>query len=284
MLSSAAMGSRMNVSTDQEYVLGTGEDELVRLGFQHRVWSAAAFAIWERAGFGPGQTIVDVGCGPGYATLDLAQLVGTAGRVIAVDQAPGFVAHLDTRARALGLGHLETRVCDVEHIDAIAAGADGAYARWVLCFVKDPDAVVAAVAKSLRPGGVFAVQDYYDYSGIQLAPPSPAFRRAIEAVDRSWRERGGDPDVGCRLPMMMAHHGFEVREVRPLVRVARPGSSLWEWPATFFRNYLPVLVEMGLLTPEEQRAFDLDWAERSNTPAAFFASPPIVDVIGVKRG
>jgi SAM-dependent methyltransferase len=272
-----------SIRQDQEYVLGTGEDELVRLGFQHRVWSAAAFAIWERAGFRLGQTLVDVGCGPGYATVDLAQLVGTAGRVIAVDQAPAFVAHLEARARALGLRNLETRVGDVEQAGAFAAGADGAYARWVLCFVKDPQAVVAAVAQSLRPGGVFAVQDYYHYTGIQLAPPSQAFRRAIEAVDRSWRERGGDPDVGCRLPAMMANAGFDIRDVRPVVRIARPGSSLWEWPATFFRNYLPVLVEMGLLTAEERRAFDVDWVERSKSPAAFFASPPVVDVIGIKR-
>jgi SAM-dependent methyltransferase len=278
------MGSTIRTGNNtQEYVLGTSEEELLRLGYQHRVWSRDAFAAWERAGFMPGQTIVDVGCGPGYATMDLAQLVGPSGRVIAVDQAPGFIEHLDHRARALGLRQIETRVCDIERTEVFATGADGAYARWVLCFVGNPETVVAAVGRSLRPGGVFAVQDYYDYTGIQLAPASDVFRRAIEAVDRSWRERGGDPDVGCRLPGMMERCGFEVRAVRPLVRVARPQSSLWEWPARFFRNYLPALVEMGYLSAETRAEFERDWEEHSKDPGAFFATPPMVEVIGVKR-
>jgi hypothetical protein len=128
-----------------------------------------------------------------------------------------------------------------------------------------------------------AVQDYYRYTAIQLAPPSAAFRRGIEAVDRSWREHGGDPDVGLKLPAMMVRCGFEVREVRPVVRVARPGSQLWQWPTTFFRNHLPMLVEKGFLSDEERRAFDADWAARSADPGAFFASPPMVEIVAVKR-
>lgn len=269
--------------TDRDYVLGTGDDELARLGFQHRVWSAQAFALWERAGFGPGQTIVDVGAGPGYAALDLARLVGAGGRVIAVDQSERFIDHLAAEKAARAIPQLETRLADVQAADAFAEGADGAYARWVLCFVADPEAVVAAVARSLRPGGVFAVQDYYRYTAIQLAPPSAAFRRGIEAVDRSWREPGGDPDIGLRLPAMMVRCGFEVREVRPLVRIARTGSELWQWPTTFFGNHLPMLVEKGLLSEDERRAFDADWAARSADPGAFFATPPMVDIVAVKR-
>lgn len=267
----------------EEYVLGTGDEELERLGFQHRVWSESAFALWERAGFAPGQTIVDVGCGPGYAATDLARLVGPKGRVIAVDQSTRFIAHLEAQRHGLGLGQIETRLADVAATESFASRADGAYARWVLCFVSDPEAVVGAVARSLRAGGAFAVQDYYLYHAITLAPAGPAFRRAIEAVDQSWRMRGGDPDVGLRLPQMMARHGFEVREVRPLVRVARPGSALWQWPALFFRNFLPVLVETGLLSARDQSDFEREWAERSRDPGTFLTTPPMVEVIGVKR-
>jgi tRNA A58 N-methylase Trm61 len=97
-----------------EYVLGTDAAELQRLGFQHRVWSAPAFALWERAGVAQGKAVLDVGCGPGRAALDLARLVGPQGLVLAVDVSERFVAHLQAEAARLGLGQVETRVADTE--------------------------------------------------------------------------------------------------------------------------------------------------------------------------
>ena len=274
----------MSGSSTGEYVLGTGDHELQRLGFQHQVWSAQAFSLWERAGFGPGQTIIDVGCGPGYAAFDLVDLVGPRGRVIAVDQSEPFLAHLRARARALGVAEqVEVRKADVETATRFAEGADGAYVRWVLCFVADPEAVIAAIARSLRPGGVCAIQDYYFYRAITLGPPSEVFKRTIAAVDASFRQRGGDPDIGMRLPTLLARHGLEVVHAEPIVRSARPGSSLWQWPTWFFENYVPALVEMGLLTEADQRAFAEDWARHTADPNAIFVTPPVIEYAAVKQ-
>jgi SAM-dependent methyltransferase len=266
----------------KEYVLGTHDEELQRLGFQHRLWSAEAVSLWERAGFGTGKTILDVGCGPGYASLELAALVGPAGRVIAVDEAARFLEHLRARCRMEAIGNVEAREGDVQHLDLPPASIDGAYARWVLCFVANPRSVVAGVARALRPGGTFAVQDYLYYRALRLAPRGTAMARTIEAVDASWRARGGDPDIVLRLPGIMTECGLRVREVRPIVRVARPDSALWQWPGTFFRIYIPTLIGLGLLTAEDQRAFEAEWAECSANPSALFSTPIVADVIGVK--
>jgi len=274
----------MSGSSTGEYVLGTGDHELQRLGFQHQVWSAQAFSLWERAGFGPGQTIIDVGCGPGYATFDLVDLVGPRGRVVAVDQSEPFLAHLRARAAALGVEQqIDVRKGDVETATRFAEGADGAYVRWVLCFVKDPEAVIAAIARSLRVGGTCAIQDYYFYRAISLGPPSDIFRRTIAAVDESFRRRGGDPDIGIRLPALFGRHGLEVVHAEPIVRAARPGSSLWQWPTWFFENYVPALVEMGLLTDADQHRFAEDWARHTADPNAIFVTPPVIDYVAVKR-
>src|SRR3989304_7430219 len=111
------------------YVLGTNDEELIRLGFQHRVWGEQAFAVRERAGFAPGQTIVDVGCGPGFATLDLARLVGPKGHVIAVDHSARFLEHLKGQLAAQGIQNVETRLRSVEHLDLPRERVDSAYAR-----------------------------------------------------------------------------------------------------------------------------------------------------------
>jgi SAM-dependent methyltransferase len=268
---------------ENEYLLGTDDDELRRLGYQHQVWTAEAATSWERGGFGPGQRLLDLGCGPGYATLDLARLVGSAGHVAGVDVSPRFVAHLRARAAALHATNVSAEVQDLEALELPTASFDGAYARWVLTFLRRPEAVVATAARALKPGGRLVVQDYSHYAGLQMAPGHPAFRRAIDAVVRSWLEGGGDPDVGARVPRMMVDAGMEVVSITPIHRVARPGTALWQWPRTFFDNYLPGLVARGLLAREEMEAFDALWAERAADPAAWFATPPMVEVVAVRR-
>ena len=85
----------------REYVLGTNDAEIARLGLQHRLWYAYAYALWERAGIGPGMTVLDAGCGPGFATQDLAALVGPKGKIIAVGKGKvnddGKVTPLDVK-------------------------------------------------------------------------------------------------------------------------------------------------------------------------------------------
>ena len=62
----------MSVTADRDYVLGTQDEEIQRLRLQHAVWRPRALEAWRRARFNAGQTIVDIDCGPGYASLDLA--------------------------------------------------------------------------------------------------------------------------------------------------------------------------------------------------------------------
>jgi ubiquinone/menaquinone biosynthesis C-methylase UbiE len=268
---------------DNEYLLGTDDDELRRLGFQHQVWAREAAAAWERGGFGPGSHVLDLGCGPGYATLDLARLVGAAGRVTGVDVSARFIAHLQARAAALSATNVSAEVQDVEALALPPEHFDGAYARWVLTFVRWPEGVVAGAARSLTPGGRLVVHDYSNYDALQLAPEHPAYDRVVAAVIESWYAGGGDPHVGTRLPRMMVDAGLDVVSVTPISRIARPGTALWQWPRTFFDNYLPGLVERGFLTRDEVDAFDAVWAERAADPAAYFATPPMVEVVGVKR-
>lgn len=269
------------VMTTAEYLLRTTDAELVRLGLQHRLWSALANACWERAGFRPGQTLLDVGCGPGYTALDLAQLASTSGRVIAIDIAERFIAHLTRACDVLGITTVEALVQNVQAIDLPGESVDGAYARWTLCFVDDAEAVVQGVARVLRPGGRFAVQDYSNYR--TLGQYLDIIQPVVERIEDVWRRRGGDPDVGKRVPAMMARAGLEVISVRALARVARPNDPLWQWPTTFFRNFVPVLVEDGDLSREEGDAFFREWERLSADPNSVFQTPPMLEVIGEKR-
>jgi SAM-dependent methyltransferase len=273
----------MTTRDQREYALGTNDAEVVRLGVQHRLWSAAAFALWERAGFRAGQTLLDIGCGPGYTSFDLAGVVTSKGKVVAIDESARFVEHLKSWQQRVGDTTIDARVGDVQHLALDKESLDGAYQRWVLCFVKDPEAVVRGVAHALKRGAALAIQDYVHYEGILLSPQSAPFERFVRVVAEAWRDHGGDTEVGSRLPTLMAKHGLTPVEISPLHRVARPGTPLWTWPTIFIETYGPKLVDEGRLTPAEHDALVDDWKAHTGDPNAFFISPPMVDIIAVKR-
>lgn len=266
-----------------EYVLGTDDAELQRLAFQHALWRGEAVEQWHRAGFAPGMTILDVGAGPGFAARDLAQILGPRGSILAVDESARYLEFLAAQPARVNAAPIGTHVMDVQAMDLRESSFDGAYARWVLSFTPDPEAVVGGVARALKPGGGWAVQDYCGWEGIYWAPLNRTLPSVIEAVTRVYHDRRADYRVGRILPSLMERHGLEVREIRPLLRSARPGEALWEWPGTFFRTFLPRLVEQGYLTQAEFEAWRAEWGELGKTPGAYFMTPPQVLVIAARR-
>ena len=243
--------------TDGDYVLGTQKDEVERLGLQHRVWLPLMLDAWSRAGIRRGQTIIDVGAGPGFATLDLAAIAGPQGKVIAFERSPQFLAELRHRAADAGLANIETVERDVAEGDLGEDFADAAWCRWLLSFVADPRRTVAAIANALKPGGVAVFHEYGDYGAWRMMPPNPVVDRFRALVMQSWRDSGGEPDIALflsrlagggragdgrdpaadphrpprrlRLAMAGRLHGHR-REAPARARLCRCRGSRREWP------------------------------------------------------
>lgn len=280
----------MPTTPSRPYVLGTGDDELSRLSLQHRLWSDAAAAAWKRASFGPGRRILDIGCGPGFASFDLAQLVtsGGEGRVVGVDESATFIEHLASQARARNLPQLTGHVGDVQKLGALDLAPhsfDGAYARWVLCFVPDPEAVIAGAGALLRSGGSIVIHDYFNYTSMSAAPRLASHDRLVAATAASWRARGGDPDIAGRLPAILARHGLETRDIRVHQRLARGGGDdpMMAWPITWWNTFAPKLVEMGSVTRAQCDEALADLAAIERDPTRFIACPPVYEIVAQKR-
>jgi SAM-dependent methyltransferase len=261
--------------SDGDYVLGTRDDEVRRLGLQHEVWRTRVLDAFRRAPIEPGQTIIDVGAGPGFVTAEVSELVGPSGKVIALERAPHFVTEL----RARDLPNVEVREHDVSEPFGIGT-ADASWCRWLLSFVPDGAAVVRNIAGALRPGGLAMFHEYAAYETWRMMPPSPEHERFRGLVEQSWRDSGGEPDVALWLPQWLDAAGFEIVETRTYADVITPESPKWEWPRSFMETSARRLQELGYIGEEEATTFGrlLD----DSHPAAHMLTPLLAEVIARK--
>src|SRR5213593_2543126 len=101
------------MAVERDYVLGTHDEELSRLGLQHRVWRPVALDCWQRAGITVGKRVLDVGAGPGYAAIDLAEIVGPTGEVVALERSENFVRAMEQTCGERSLANVKIRQLDL---------------------------------------------------------------------------------------------------------------------------------------------------------------------------
>src|SRR5215213_1440455 len=172
----------MSAAPESDYVLGTHDDEVARLGLQHRVWRDVVTACWHRIGLSEGWRVIDVGAGPGYATADLAEIVGPQGAVLGIERSARFLEAARERCARRGLTNVELRAGDLMELSLGEIGYDASWCRWVASFVSSPEKLVANIAGALRPGGLAIFHEYSDYETFRFMPTKPALESFMVEV------------------------------------------------------------------------------------------------------
>jgi SAM-dependent methyltransferase len=268
--------------SDTDYVLGTHDGEVARLGLQHRVWRPIASDCWRRAGITSGSRVIDVGAGPGYATVDLAEIVGASGEVLAVERSARFLEVAKKTCATRGLSQVRFQEMDLMEQSLGAINFDYAWCRWVASFVSSPEKLINNIAGALRPGGVAIFHEYSHYESFRLAPRRPAVERFAQEVMKSWRAAGGEPDIALEFPRLFAAAGLEVIEVHPRALTVSPRSYVWQWPASFIEINLIRLRELGRVTEEWCEAVRREFQEAEADPATLVTTPLFLEFITLR--
>ncbi|WP_068253362.1 methyltransferase domain-containing protein, partial [Janibacter corallicola] len=142
----------------------------------------------------PGQRVLDVGCGPGSVTLDLARRVAP-GEVVGVDASEEVVEQARAAAREAGIGQVTFEVADAMHLPHDDDSFDVVHAHQVLQHVADPVGLLREMARVTRPGGIVAARDA-DYEAMTWAPAHPGLTRWLELYRAAARGTGAEPDAG----------------------------------------------------------------------------------------
>jgi SAM-dependent methyltransferase len=149
----------------------------------------------------PEMTLLDVGCGPGTITADLATMVS---HVTGVDSA----AEVIELARQQAPANAMFQVADVHRLAFADASFDVVHAHQVLQHVADPVRALGEMRRVCRPGGIVAVRDS-DYRAFAWYPELPALDDWRQLYLKVATENGGAPDAGRRLLSWGQQAGFD---------------------------------------------------------------------------
>ena len=263
------------------YQLGSDAAELERLDLQGRVLAPATRTILETAGVRRGMRVLDLGSGAGDAAFSAAELVGSTGEIVGIEQSTDSIARARARAEDRGLSNVRFVLGDI-HDRANDGPYDAIIGRLVLMYVLDPAAVLRTQAALLRPGGVVAPIEF-DLQSARSLPSTPLVTQALSWLREAFTTANIDPALGPRLWAVLLRAGLQPQGmigVQPHFPPDDPnGAAIL---AGIVTTALPLIEQAGAATAAQVGANTLRQriADELASARAVFAHPILISAWG----
>ena len=255
-----------------EYIHGHHESVL-RSHTWRTVANSAAYLIPELR---TGGVLLDVGCGPGTITVDLARRLAP-GRVVGLDASTEIVEHAASLAAAERVHNATFQAGDVYALDFADATFDIVHAHQVLQHLADPVAAMAEIHRVLRPGGVLAARDV-DYGGVMIAPTINGLVDWMRIYREVHYWNGGDPDAGRSLKAWARRAGFtNVTSSASVWCFASDAEREWwgeSWAVRVTESsFAAHAIESGVADLADLKRMAAAWREWVRDPDGWFGMP-----------
>lgn len=158
-----------------------------------------------------GQVVLDLGCGPGTDLIELADAVGTSGRVIGLDRDPAMLA--EARRRTISHTNVTIQAGDLHALPLADDSLDRARTDRVLQHVEEPARALRETRRVLRPGGLLGMAEP-DWDTLTVADPDVTTSRRFARFVAQNQVRNAP--IGRLLPRLAVQAGFTLRSVDPI--------------------------------------------------------------------
>ena len=268
------------------YSLALSDDEIARYRYMAETARAEEAAQWELAGIRAGARIADVGCGPGLTTIELADIAGPSGRVVAVDREQVAVDTARVLLDERGLTSVDVRVGPAWDTGLEPDSFDVVNIRHVLAhnITEDRRRILEHAFELLLPGGSLYLVDA-DITGSRVDPPDPDILDMQDTYARHLCDSDRDATIGPHLGSATRAAGFDVVDRRvitamPPAAVLANGVRPPGWAAR------DAMIASGHATPADVERWDVALtrfaALAADNRAALFI--PMYTVVARKPG
>ena len=241
----------------------------------HRWRTAANSAAYLLPRLRPGLDLLDVGCGPGTITCDLARMVAP-GRVVGIDASSDVLDEARASATQANLPVM-FEVADLFSLPCADNSFDVIHAHQVLQHVADPVAALMEMRRVCLPGGVVAARDG-DYPSFSFAPAIADLARAIAAYGELTRVNRANWDAARHLLGWAHAAGFgDVTASASVWCFATDEDRTWWsglWADRFAGpdSFLGTQLEFhGIADRDDLEAFGAAWRQWGDSPDGWFA-------------
>jgi ubiquinone/menaquinone biosynthesis C-methylase UbiE len=265
----------------EQYVIRGGKRGYERLQVLARNWLPTTSALFDRAGLGPGMRCLDLGCGGGDVTFELARRVGPAGQVTGVDMDEVKLDLARQAAAAGGFSNVEFRALNIYEW-AEPDSYDLVYCRNVLQHLSRPVDVLRAMWAAVRSGGVIVVEDA-DFEGSFCDPPNEGFAFWVEAYQRVLKAHGGDPLSGRKLHRRFRDAGIPAPELTVVQRADVTGEAK-TLPHSTVEATAEAIIQAGIASAGQLRAALASLADFAVDPGSVCGSPRIFQAWSRRTG
>lgn len=266
----------------EDYFLGVHQKEVERLRRQHLAWQPATQQLIQTANLSSCKNILDIGCGPGFTTFELANACPSA-QITALDKATLYQNYLKAQITEKKQPNISPLHADILTLPQQKGSYDGAFCRWVLAFlIADLPAILAAIYQKLAPGGVFAAMEYIMVTSATSSPPNKSFDANTQAWHNFYLTHGGDATIGTYLPQLLTEAGFVIESNTCAGGMAPVQHRWWHWWKDAFHDFAPTFVEQGLMTQANFDGLTAYWKEQAAMENGFIYTPIISQIVARK--
>ncbi len=240
----------------------------------HRWRTAENSAAYLLPRIGPGLDILDVGCGPGTITVDLASRVEPGGHVVGVDNADEVIELARSSTGSAAVTNVDFVVGDTYALDFADASFDIVHAHQMLQHLADPVAALAEMGRVCRADGLVAARDG-DYGAFRWYPEDRWLDRWLDVYSAVARHNGGRPDGGRRLVAWAREAGLaDISATASAWCFSEPADRRWWgdlWADRMTESALGrQAVELGLVGPDDLGEIADAWHRWAAHPDAWF--------------
>ena len=254
------------------YVIRGGREGYNRLLLLARASWPDTAALFSRAGIRPGMQCVDLGCGGGEVTFELARLVEPGGSVTGVDMDEVKLDLARQAAVERGVSNVEFVARNVSSWDEPDA-YDVVYSRFLLQHLSEPVDLLRRMWAAVRSGGLMIVEDA-DFDGWCCHPPNDGFDFFVRAYAEVIRRRGGDHATGRKLYHYFLEAGIPSPQVALVQSVFVSGESKELAWSTLDATSEAILSE-GVATSDELAAALVSLRQFTDDDTTLIARPRV---------